>query len=109
MTRWPGSRRWVHTRPRPPSDATCGDAARAAFHADRTRRARSHPAGLTPAQVRVLEQLARGLSNTDIARELFLSPRTVDHHVSAILAKLDVTTRAAAIAATHARRLLQNT
>ena len=69
---------------------------------------RKHPAGLTPAQVRVLERLTRGLSNSDIARELFLSPRTVDHHVSAILGKLDVTTRAAAIAATHDRQLLEN-
>jgi len=68
---------------------------------------RRHPAGLTPAQVRVLEQLARGLSNAEIARELFLSPRTVDHHVSAILGKLEVSTRAAAIAATHGRRLLR--
>jgi DNA-binding CsgD family transcriptional regulator/tetratricopeptide (TPR) repeat protein len=69
---------------------------------------RKHPAGLTPAQVRVLERLSRGLSNGEIARELFLSTRTVDHHVSAILGKLDVTTRAAAIAATRDRQLLQN-
>ena len=98
----------MHTRPRPPSDATCGDAARAAFHADHTRRRARIP--LTPAQVRVVsKQLARGPSNTDIAFISFLSPRTVDHHVLAILAKLDVPTRAAAIAATHTRRLLQNT
>jgi DNA-binding CsgD family transcriptional regulator/tetratricopeptide (TPR) repeat protein len=71
------------------------------------RATRKHPAGLTPAQVRVLEQLARGLSNVDIARELFLSSRTVDHHVSAILAKLDVPTRSAAIAAVHDRELLR--
>jgi DNA-binding CsgD family transcriptional regulator/tetratricopeptide (TPR) repeat protein len=67
---------------------------------------RSNPAGLTPGQVRVLELLTRGLSNADIARALNLSSRTVDHHVSAILAKLDVSTRAAAIAAAHERRLL---
>ena len=67
---------------------------------------RRHLAGLTPAQARVLTLLARGLSNTDIARELILSPRTVDHHVSAILGKLDVATRAAAIAAAHERGLL---
>jgi DNA-binding CsgD family transcriptional regulator len=70
------------------------------------RATRRHPAGLTAGQERVLALLARGLSNADIARELSLSPRTVDHHVSAILGKLDVTTRAAAIAAAHARRLL---
>jgi DNA-binding CsgD family transcriptional regulator len=96
------------------------DAAAAAVRRDLRRRgvrgiprgphqaSRQHPARLTPAQVRVLERLACGLSNAHIARELFLSSRTVDHHVSAILAKLDVTTRAAAIAAIHERRLLQN-
>ena len=67
---------------------------------------RRNPAGLTPAQARVLALLARGLSNADIARELSLSSRTVDHHVSAILGKLEVTTRAAAIAAAHERRLV---
>jgi DNA-binding CsgD family transcriptional regulator/tetratricopeptide (TPR) repeat protein len=68
---------------------------------------RKHPAGLTPAQIRVLECLSRGLSNGEIGRELFLSTRTVDHHVSAILGKLEVTTRAAAIAATRDRQLLE--
>jgi DNA-binding CsgD family transcriptional regulator len=68
---------------------------------------RRNPAGLTTSQIRVLELLVRGLSNADIARELFLSPRTVDHHVSAILAKLEVTTRAAAIAAAHDRQVLR--
>ena len=68
---------------------------------------RRHPAGLTRGQVRVLELLVRGLTNGDIARTLSLSPRTVDHHVSAILAKLEVSTRAAAIAATHDRQLLR--
>jgi DNA-binding CsgD family transcriptional regulator len=67
---------------------------------------RRNPAGLTPAQARVLALLARGLSNTDIARELSVSPRTVDHHVSAVLGKLEVATRAAAIAAAHERGLL---
>ena len=67
---------------------------------------RRNPAGLTPAQVRVLTLLTRGLSNPEIARELSLSSRTVDHHVSAILAKLGVATRAAAIAAAHERRLV---
>jgi DNA-binding CsgD family transcriptional regulator len=73
------------------------------------RSTRDHPAGLTSAQTRVLEQLARGFSNAEIARELFLSSRTVDHHVSAILAKLNVTSRAAAIAAAYDRGLLPDT
>ncbi len=67
---------------------------------------RQHPAGLTRSQTRVLALLARGLSNSAIARELFLSPRTVDHHVSAILGKLGVATRTEAIAAVHDRGIL---
>jgi DNA-binding CsgD family transcriptional regulator len=68
-------------------------------HAPRGRRpaTRAHPAGLTRREVEVLEKLAEGLSNPDIARRLFVSPKTVDHHVSAILAKLDVASRDAAV------------
>ena len=42
---------------------------------------------------RMLRLLAEGLTNTQIAARLTLSPKTVDHHVSAVLAKLDVATR----------------
>ena len=41
----------------------------------------------------VLRLLAEGLTNAQIAARLTLSPKTVDHHVSAVLAKLDVATR----------------
>jgi DNA-binding NarL/FixJ family response regulator len=44
----------------------------------------------------VLEVLRGGLTNAEIAQRLYLSPRTVDHHVSAILAKLGVSSRAEA-------------
>lgn len=54
---------------------------------------RSNPAGLTARQVQVLELLARGERNADIAARLFVSERTVDHHVAAILRKLGVRTR----------------
>ena len=47
----------------------------------------------------MLALLADGLTNGEIAQRLFVSTRTVDHHVSAILRKLDVPTRARAIAA----------
>jgi DNA-binding NarL/FixJ family response regulator len=42
---------------------------------------------ITPAEHRVLEQLSQGLSNKGIARALVLSPRTVESHISSLLAK----------------------
>ena len=67
---------------------------------------RKNPAGLTRGRMKVLTLLARGLHNSEIARELFLSPRTVDHHVSAILAKLGVRVRAEAADAARGKGLL---
>jgi DNA-binding NarL/FixJ family response regulator len=46
----------------------------------------------------VLELLAEGLSNREIGQRLFLSTRTVDHHVSALLQKLGAGSRARAAA-----------
>lgn len=57
------------------------------------RRTRAHPAGLTARQADVLELLAEGRTNAQIAEKLVLSVRTVDHHVSAILTKLGVASR----------------
>ena len=64
---------------------------------------RTNPAGLTARQVDVLRLVAEGLTNAGIAARLFISEKTADHHVSAILAKLDVPTRREA--AVVARRL----
>jgi DNA-binding NarL/FixJ family response regulator len=58
---------------------------------------RSNPAGLTARQVEVLRLLNDGLTNIELADKLFLSVKTVDHHVSAILTKLDVGNRRDAV------------
>jgi DNA-binding NarL/FixJ family response regulator len=63
----------------------------------KSRQARAHPAGLTARQAEVLELLTEGLTNTEIADQLFLSLRTVENHVSAILSKLGVTSREDAV------------
>jgi len=53
----------------------------------------ANPAGLTDRQLEILRLVATGLSNAEIAQRLVVSPRTVDHHVSAILQKIGVRTR----------------
>ncbi|MER7273030.1 LuxR C-terminal-related transcriptional regulator [Dactylosporangium sp. NPDC000244] len=57
---------------------------------------RAHPHGLTRREQQVLDLVAEGLTNAEIAARLVLSVKTVDHHVSAVLAKLGVATRAEA-------------
>jgi len=58
----------------------------------------SSPLGLTQRQDEVLALLAEGLANAEIADRLFISLRTVENHVSAILAKLGVANREEAVA-----------
>ena len=64
---------------------------------------RRNAAGLTARELQVLELVAEGCRNAEIAARLSRSARTVEHHLEAILAKLDVESRADAVAA--ARRL----
>jgi DNA-binding CsgD family transcriptional regulator/tetratricopeptide (TPR) repeat protein len=59
---------------------------------------RENPAGLTQREVDVLTLVAQGLRNAEVAERLFVSERTVHHHVSSILRKLGVDTRGQAAA-----------
>jgi DNA-binding CsgD family transcriptional regulator len=72
----------------------------------RSQSTRAHAAGLTARQAEVLQLLATGCSNVAIADRLFVSHRTVENHVAAILMKLDVASRQAAVEAARDRGLL---
>jgi non-specific serine/threonine protein kinase len=68
---------------------------------------RQEPVGLlTKRELDVLALLAKGETNSAIADQLFLSSRTVDSHVGAILRKLDMPSRFKAVEAARARGLL---
>lgn len=58
---------------------------------------RDNPALLTERELGVLELLKEGLQNKEIGTRLFISAKTVDHHISAILFKLDVDSRTKAV------------
>lgn len=72
----------------------------------RNRKTRAHVAGLTERQGEVLELLAEGITNAQIADRLFVSPRTVENHVSAILTKLGSPTRGEAVHLARAQGLI---
>ena len=66
----------------------CAEAEIESFH---------HELSADSTQAEVLELLAEGLTNNEIADRLFVSFRTVENHVAAVLMKLDVATRDAAV------------
>ena len=66
----------------------------------------ANPAGLTARELEVLALLGSGLRNADLAVRLHISEKTVDHHVSAILAKLGVRSRREAARVAAQRQLL---
>jgi DNA-binding NarL/FixJ family response regulator len=67
---------------------------------------RTLPGGLTEREAEVLRLVAEGRSNSDIARVLVLSPKTVERHLSNIFVKLDVSSRTAAAAYAHEHGLM---
>jgi DNA-binding NarL/FixJ family response regulator len=71
------------------------------------RRASSPGPVVTDREVEVLELLARGLGNKEMAQELFVSEATVKSHLSHVYAKLGVDTRAGAVAAAIERRIIR--
>jgi HD-GYP domain-containing protein (c-di-GMP phosphodiesterase class II) len=75
-----------------------GDAAQAILAAagHRPGKKRERPAGLTEREVEVLRLLARGMSNKEIAAQLFISPKTTGTHLEHIYSKLGVSNRALA-------------
>src|SRR5271170_5325222 len=60
-----------------------------------------NPYGLTRREAQILTLLREGLPNVAIAKRLFLSTRTIDHHVSAVLAKLGAASRTQAVEITR--------
>jgi DNA-binding NarL/FixJ family response regulator len=62
---------------------------------------------LTPREVEVLELVARGMSNSEIAETLFLSPATAKTHVARILGKLDLRDRVQAVVLAYESGLVQ--
>jgi DNA-binding CsgD family transcriptional regulator len=70
------------------------------------RKAVSCPAGLTARELEVLRLVAGGLTDHQIAEQLVISPRTVNTHLTAIYAKIQVSSRSAATAYAHAHHLV---
>jgi DNA-binding CsgD family transcriptional regulator len=92
-------------------DPACLEALRTSTQATtghRRQAARSDPArpALSSREFEVLQLLAGGASNPDISKTLYISRRTAEHHVEHILAKLDVTSRTAAVAYALTHELL---
>jgi DNA-binding CsgD family transcriptional regulator len=86
----------------PLRDRVADLARRARVSGNATRRVAPDPSELTAREVDVLLLVAEGLTNPQVAAALFLSPKTVELHVSRILSKLGARTRGEAVA--RARR-----
>ena len=84
-----GDRQWQHADP----EHERGAQARRRSPQVRAGRAAG---GLTPRELEVLRLVAQGMTNARVARELFLSPRTVNAHLNSVYHKLGVSSRSAA-------------
>ena len=72
------------------------------FHAD------GQPGGLTERELGVVRELARGCSNGEIARQLYLSEATVKSHIARILAKLHLRDRVQVVIYAYEHGLVDN-
>lgn len=68
---------------------------------------RENPANLTLRELGILRLLGEGMQNKEIAGKLFISPKTVDHHISSILFKLEVNSRTKAVKQAHEMGILK--
>jgi DNA-binding CsgD family transcriptional regulator len=68
---------------------------------------RLNPAQLTIRELDILQLLQQNMQNKEIADRLFISAKTVDHHISAILLKLEVNSRAKAVTEAHRLGILK--
>jgi DNA-binding CsgD family transcriptional regulator len=67
---------------------------------------RANRFGLTSRQLEILLLLAEGFTNAEIAQRMSISPKTAEHHVAAVLAKLDVVSRQAAVTVARDHQLI---
>jgi DNA-binding NarL/FixJ family response regulator len=74
---------------------------------ERSSGSHSGELNLTPRELEVLKLLAEGLGQKKIAQALFIAPKTVATHIQRILTKLDVHSRAEAVAYAHRSRLFE--
>ena len=61
---------------------------------------------MTSRQLEILLLLAEGFTNSEIAQRMSISPKTAEHHVAAVLAKLDVVSRQAAVTLARDQQLI---
>lgn len=88
--------------------AAAGESALAPVIASRLlSRMRAPQVSLSAREMQVLESVAAGRSNTEVASELFVTETTVKSHLAHIFSKLDVTSRTAAVSAARQQGILR--